>query len=87
MPIASAHASASRLFSSLLAIDLSPFIAAVAADWAITFPISQIVVSAPAVTYPRIRSGCLHRAWSRQTAYLGYQEQAALARRSSRCTA
>ena len=32
MPIASAYASASRLLSSLLVIDLSPFIAAAAAE-------------------------------------------------------
>ena len=34
-PIASAYASASRLLSSLLVIDLSPFIAAAAADWVV----------------------------------------------------
>ena len=56
---------------------VSGLIAATAADW---------VVSVPAVTYPRIRSGCLCRVWPRQTAYLGCLVQVVPAPDSSRCT-
>ena len=44
-----------------------------------------LVFNAPAVTCPRSRSGYRHRAWPRQTAYLG--QQATADRHSSRCTA